>query len=58
MSVVIVGGGLMGLGAAFPLRRADPSLAVTVLARLTLGRDPLPSLSRHLRFDRPALAGS
>jgi protoporphyrinogen oxidase len=30
MSVVIVGGGLMGLSAAFHLRRADPGVRVTV----------------------------
>ena len=33
MSVVIVGGGLMGLSAAFHLRRADPGRPVTVLER-------------------------
>jgi len=33
MSVVIVGGGLMGLSAAFHLRRADPGRSVTVLER-------------------------
>ncbi len=37
MSVVIVGGGLMGLSAAFHLRRADPALAVTVLERARIG---------------------
>jgi sarcosine oxidase subunit beta len=37
MSVVIVGGGLMGLSAAFHLRRADPSLSVTVLERARVG---------------------
>jgi glycine/D-amino acid oxidase-like deaminating enzyme len=58
MSVVIVGSGLIGLSAALHLRRADPSLAVTVFARLALGRDALPPLWRDLRFDRPALAGS
>jgi sarcosine oxidase subunit beta len=37
MSVVIAGGGLMGLSAAFHLRRADPALAVTVLERSRIG---------------------
>lgn len=37
MSVVIVGGGLMGLSAAFHLRRADPGVRVTVLERTSLG---------------------
>src|SRR5262244_3860503 len=37
MSVVIVGGGLMGLSAAFHLRRADPSLSVVVLERARVG---------------------
>jgi len=37
MSVVIVGGGLMGLSAAFHLRRADPQVAVTVLERDRVG---------------------
>ena len=37
MSIVIVGGGLMGLSAAFHLRRADPALAVTVLERARVG---------------------
>lgn len=37
MSVVIVGGGLMGLSAAFHLRRADPGSAVTVLERARTG---------------------
>jgi sarcosine oxidase subunit beta len=37
MSVVIVGGGLMGLSAAFHLRRAEPALAVTVLERSRIG---------------------
>jgi len=37
MSVVIVGGGLMGLSAAFHLRRADSALAVTVLERARVG---------------------
>ena len=36
-AVVIVGGGLMGLSAAFHLRRADPSVAVTVLERAQVG---------------------
>ena len=36
-TVVIVGGGLMGLSAAFHLRRADPSVAVTVLERAHVG---------------------
>lgn len=36
-SVVIVGGGLMGLSAAWHLRRADPSVDVVVLERGTLG---------------------
>src|SRR6266513_1844738 len=37
MSVVIVGGGLMGLSAAFHLRRADPRRPVTVLERARVG---------------------
>jgi sarcosine oxidase, subunit beta len=37
MSVVIAGGGLMGLSAAFHLRRADPALTVTVLERARIG---------------------
>src|SRR5262245_2687236 len=37
MSVMIIGGGLMGLSAAFHLRRADPSVAVTVLERAQVG---------------------
>ena len=37
MSVVIIGGGLMGLSAAFHLRRADPSVVVTVLERAQIG---------------------
>jgi sarcosine oxidase, subunit beta len=36
-SVVIVGGGLMGLSAAWHLRRADPALRVTVLERAQVG---------------------
>ena len=36
-SVAIVGGGLMGLSAAFQLRRADPSVRVTVFERLHAG---------------------
>lgn len=36
-SVAIVGGGLMGLSAAFHLRRADPSVTVTVLERAGVG---------------------
>ena len=35
--VVIVGGGLMGLSAAFHLRRADPGARVTVLERARVG---------------------
>ena len=35
--VVIVGGGLMGLSAAFHLRRADPGTRVTVLERARVG---------------------
>ncbi|HWP75232.1 MAG TPA: FAD-dependent oxidoreductase, partial [Methylomirabilota bacterium] len=35
--IVIVGGGLMGLGAAFHLRRADPGAEVTVLERERVG---------------------
>ncbi len=35
--VVIVGGGLMGLSAAFHLRRADPGTRVTVLERAGVG---------------------
>src|SRR6266481_7553430 len=37
MSVVIVGGGLVGLSAAFHLRRADPGRPVTVLERARVG---------------------
>jgi len=37
MSVVVVGGGLMGLSAAFHLRRADPGVRVTVLERARVG---------------------
>ena len=37
VSVVIVGGGLMGLSAAFHLRRADASLRVTGLERAQVG---------------------
>jgi sarcosine oxidase subunit beta len=37
MSVVIVGGGLMGLSTAFHLRRADPGRPVTVLERAGIG---------------------
>jgi sarcosine oxidase subunit beta len=37
MSIVIVGGGLMGLSAAFHLRRADPALEVIVLERARVG---------------------
>src|SRR5215467_11174133 len=36
-SVVIVGGGLMGLSTAFHLRRLDPGVDVTVLERATIG---------------------
>ena len=36
-SVVIVGGGLMGLSAAFHIRRADPAARVTVLERAGVG---------------------
>src|SRR4029450_1177591 len=34
---VIVGGGIMGLSAAFHLRRADPVIPVTVLERARVG---------------------
>ena len=37
MTVVIVGGGVMGLSAAFHLRRADPTVPVTVLERARVG---------------------
>jgi sarcosine oxidase subunit beta len=37
VSVVIVGGGLMGLSTAWHLRRADPSVRVTVLERAQPG---------------------
>src|SRR4029453_2329475 len=37
MSIVIVGGGLMGLSAAFHLRRADPAVEVTVLEGARVG---------------------
>ena len=36
-AIVIVGGGLMGLSAAFHLRRADPGAQVTVLERARVG---------------------
>src|SRR5262249_12943982 len=36
-AIVIVGGGLMGLSAAFHLRRADPQARVTVLERARVG---------------------
>jgi sarcosine oxidase subunit beta len=36
-TIVIVGGGLMGLSAAFHLRRADPGAQVTVLERARVG---------------------
>jgi sarcosine oxidase subunit beta len=36
-SIVIVGGGLMGLSAAFHLRRAEPGVPVTVLERAEAG---------------------
>src|SRR4029077_15775947 len=35
--IVVVGGGLMGLSAAFHLRRADPGAEVTVLERGRVG---------------------
>ena len=37
MSVVVIGGGLMGLSAAFHLRRADHRIPVTVLERDRIG---------------------
>ena len=37
MSVVVVGGGLMGLSAAFHARRTDPTVPVTVLERARIG---------------------
>jgi sarcosine oxidase subunit beta len=37
MNVAVVGGGLMGLSAAFHVRRLDPSVAVTVLERAHAG---------------------
>jgi sarcosine oxidase, subunit beta len=37
VSVVIVGGGLMGLSAAWHLRREDPTVRVTVLERWQIG---------------------
>jgi len=37
MAVVVVGGGVMGLSAAFHLRRADAGVPVTVLERQTPG---------------------
>lgn len=37
VSIVIVGGGLMGLSTAWHLRRADPTAAVTVLERAAPG---------------------
>src|SRR5207245_1507346 len=36
-AIVVVGGGLMGLSAAFHLRRADPQVQVTVLERARVG---------------------
>ena len=36
-SIVVVGGGLMGLSAAWHLRRADPGARVTLLERATVG---------------------
>jgi sarcosine oxidase subunit beta len=36
-SVVVIGGGLVGLSAAWHLRRADPTVRVTVLERLRVG---------------------
>src|SRR5256884_6986209 len=36
-AIVVVGGGLMGLSAASPLRRADPHVQVTVLERARVG---------------------
>lgn len=36
-SVIIVGGGLVGLSAAWHLRRADPTARVTVLERVAVG---------------------
>jgi sarcosine oxidase subunit beta len=37
MPVVIVGGGVIGLSAAFHIRRTDPAVAVTVLERAHVG---------------------
>jgi len=37
VSVVIVGGGLMGLSAAWQLRRADPGVRVVLLERANVG---------------------
>lgn len=36
-AIVVIGGGLMGLGAAFHLRRTDPQARVTVLERARVG---------------------
>jgi len=36
-SVVVIGGGLVGLSAAWHLRRADPTVRVTVLERASVG---------------------
>ncbi|MGH7392524.1 MAG: FAD-dependent oxidoreductase, partial [Candidatus Rokuibacteriota bacterium] len=36
-SVVVIGGGLVGLSAAWHLRRADPTARVTVLERARVG---------------------
>jgi len=36
-AIVVIGGGLMGLSAAFHLRRADPQVQVTVLERARVG---------------------
>ncbi len=36
-AIVVIGGGLMGLSAAFHLRRADPQVQVTVLERARIG---------------------
>src|SRR5262249_37255438 len=37
MTGIVIGGGVVGLSAAWHLRRADPEVRVTVLERATIG---------------------